>query len=72
MALKHHQLLVELEDKIGGSGVRLQLMNPLLDLHYLQPLSSDLGLGLPLEEPSPKPLTPPEQSKKLKRGKQSK
>ena len=72
MALKCHQSLVELEDKIEGSGVRLWLMTPPSDPHHLQPLSSDLGLGPPLEEPSPKPPTPPEQLKKLKRGKQSK
>ena len=72
MAPKCHQSLVELEDKIEGSGVRPQSMTPPLDLHRSQPLSSDLGLGPPLEEPSPKLLTPPEWSKKLKRGKQSK
>ena len=72
MALKHHQLLVELEDKIEGSGVKPWSMTPPSDPHRLQPLSSDLGLGPPSEEPSPKPPTPPEWLKKLKRGKQSK
>ena len=72
MAPKHHRSLVELEDKIEGSGVRPQLMTPPSDPHHLQPLLSDLGLGLPLEEPSPKPPTPPEWSKKSKQGKQSK
>ena len=72
MAPKHHQSLVELEDEIEGSGVRPWSMTPPLDPHHLQLLSSDLGLGLPLEEPSPKLLTPPEWSKKLKWGKQSK
>ncbi|KAI9747362.1 MAG: hypothetical protein M1815_004288 [Lichina confinis] len=68
MAPKHHQLLVELEDKIEGSGVRSQSMTPPSDLHCSQPLLLDLGLGPPSEEPSPKLPTPPEQSKKLKRG----
>ena len=72
MAPKHHRLLVELEDKIEGSEVRLQSMTSPLDLHRLQPLSLDLPLGLSLEEPSPKLPTPPEWSKKLKWGKQSK
>ena len=72
MAPKHHQSLVESEDKIEGSGVRPQLMTPPSDPHHSQPLSLDLGLGLPSEELSPKPPTPPEQSKKLKRGKQLK
>ena len=69
MASKHHQLIVELEDEIEGSGVRLQLLTPPSDLHYSQPLSSDLLLRLPSEESSPKPLTPPEQLKKLRQGK---
>ena len=47
-------------------------MTPPSDLHHLQPLSLDLGLRPPSEEPSPKPPTPPEQLKKLKWGKQSK
>ena len=72
MAPKHCQSLVELEDEIEGFGVRLQSMTPPSDPHHLQPLSSDLGLGPPSEEPSPKPPTPPEWSKKSKRGKQSK
>ena len=72
MAPKHCQLLVELEDKIEGSGVRPQSMTSPSDLHCSQSLLSDLGLGPLSEEPSPKPLTPPEQSKKLKQGKQSK
>ena len=72
MAPKHHQSLVELEDKIEGSGVRLRSMTPPSDLHHLQPLLSDLGLRPPLEEPSPKPPTPPEWLKKLKRSKQLK
>ena len=72
MAPKHCQLLVELEDKIEGSGVRLQLMTPPSDPHCSQPLLLDLGLGPPLEELSPKPPTPSERLKKLKRGKQSK
>ena len=68
MAPKHHQSLVELEDKIEGFGVRPRSMTPPSDPHHSQPLSSDLPLRPPLEEPSPKPLTPPEQLKKLKRG----
>ena len=72
MASKCYQLLVELEDKIEGFGVRLQLMTPPSDPHCSQLLSSDLGLGPLSEEPSPKPPTPPEQLKKLKQGKQSK
>ena len=72
MAPKHRRLLVELEDEIEGSGVRPRSMTPPSDPHHSQLLSSDLGLGLPLEEPSPKPPTPPERSKKLKQGKQSK
>ena len=72
MAPKCHQSLVELEGKIEGSEVRPRLMTPPSDPHHSQPLSLDLGSGLPLEELSPKPLTPPEQLKKLKRGKQSK
>ena len=72
MAPKHHRSLVELEDKIGGFGVRPWLMTPPLDPHHSQPLLLDLGLGLLLEEPSPKPPTPSERLKKLKRGKQSK
>ena len=72
MAPKHHRSLVELEDEIEGSGVRPQSMTPPLDLHCLQLLLLDSGLGPPLEEPSLKPPTPPEQLKKLKQGKQSK
>ena len=72
MAPKHRRSLVELEDKIEGSGVRPRLMTPPSDPHRLQPSSSDLGLGPPSEEPSPKLPTPPEWSKKLKQGKQSK
>ena len=72
MAPKHHQSLVELEDEIEGSGVRLQSMTPPSDLHCSQLLSSELGSGPPLEELSPRPPTPPEQSKKLKQGKQLK
>ena len=36
MAPKHHQSLVELEDEIEGSGVRLRSMTPPLDPHHLQ------------------------------------
>ena len=72
MAPKHHQSLVELEDKIEGSGVRSQSMTPPLDPHHLQLLLSDSPSELPSEEPSPKPPTPPERLKKLKQGKQSK
>ena len=72
MAPKHHRSLVELKDKIQGSGVRPRSMTPPSDPHHLQPLSSDLGLGPPSEEPSPKLLTPLEWLKKLKWGKQSK
>ena len=72
IAPKHHRSLVELEDKIGGSGVRPWSMTPPSDPHHSQPLSLNLGLGLPSEEPSPRPPTPPEQSKKSKQGKQSK
>ena len=72
MVPKCHQSLMELEDKIEGSEVRLWSMTPPSDPHHLQLLSSDLGLGLPSEELSPKLPTPPEQLKKLKWGKQSK
>ena len=72
MAPKHRRSLVELEDEIEGSGVRPGLMTPPSDPHHSQPLSLDLGSGPPSEEPSPKPPTPPERLKKLKRGKQSK
>ena len=72
MAPKCHRLLVELEDKIEGSGVRPRSMTLPSDPHRSQPLLLDLGLGLPSEEPSPKPPTPPERLKKLKQGKQSK
>ena len=72
MAPKHHQLLVELEDEIEGSGVRPQLMTPPSDPHHSQPLSSDLPLRSLLEEPSPKPPTPLEWLKKSKQGKQLK
>ena len=72
MAPKRRRSLVELEDEIEGSGVRPRLMTPPSDPHCSQPLLSDLGLGPPSEEPSPKPPTPPEWLKKLKRGKQSK
>ena len=72
MAPKHHRSLMELEDKIEGFGARPRLMTPPSDPHHLQPLLSDLGLGLLSDEPSPKPPTPPEWSKKLKWDKQSK
>ncbi|KAI9748473.1 MAG: hypothetical protein M1815_003216, partial [Lichina confinis] len=67
MAPKRHRSLVELEDKIEGSGVRPQSMTPPSDPHRSQPLSSNLGSGPPSEEPSPKPPTPLERSKKSKR-----
>ena len=63
---KHCQSLVELEDEIEGSGVRLWSMTPPSNPHHLQPLSLDLLSESPSEELSPKPPTPPEQLKKLK------